>query len=153
MATRLRAHHLLCMLTFVGEGYTPAFIRNFEEIARRIATGEETIEIVDGPDDLCAPLLLESDCHCRSARIAMRDHQAGEAIGPLLERPIRAGEQLILSHEQLRALREAFAAGKIRQACNGCQWRPLCNAISCDRFKETRLVRLKEPDPTDSNSR
>ena len=29
MTVRLRAHHLLCMLTYVGKGYSPAFCAGF----------------------------------------------------------------------------------------------------------------------------
>ena len=49
MTVRLRAHHLLCMLTYVGKGYSPAFVENYEAIAARLSAGEE-IEMVAGPE-------------------------------------------------------------------------------------------------------
>jgi len=39
---RLRAHHLLCILTYVGKGYTPGFTVNYDRVARRMSDGEET---------------------------------------------------------------------------------------------------------------
>ncbi len=56
MTVRLRGHHLLCMLTFVGKGYSPAFVENYDRIAGRLSEGEDIL-LVDGPDDICAPLL------------------------------------------------------------------------------------------------
>lgn len=140
MTTRLRPHHLLCMLTFVGNGYTPAFVQNFEEVVRRISTGGESVEIVEGPDDVCAPLLAASDCHCNNASVADRDRDAAEALGNLLRRPIRAKEQVLLDQGTLGLLREAFAAGTIRRACIGCQWSPLCDGIAQNCFAGTLLL-------------
>ena len=36
MTVRLRAHHLLCMLTYVGKGYTAAFTANYDRIVERL---------------------------------------------------------------------------------------------------------------------
>src|SRR5712672_2376586 len=75
LTVRLRAHHLLCMLTFVGEGYSPAFTENYRSIARRLSAGEE-IELVSGPDDICAPLMEGADPHCLKASVIDRDAAA-----------------------------------------------------------------------------
>jgi uncharacterized protein len=143
MTTRLRPHHLLCMLTFAGKGYTAAFVSNFEEVVRRISTGSESIEIVEGPDDVCAPLLAESDCHCNSASVAGSDRDAADALSHLLRRPVQAKEQVLLDRGTLDILREAFAAGTIRRACIGCQWAPLCDGIAQNRFTGTQLLEGK----------
>lgn len=145
MTTRLRPHHLLCMLTFASKGYTPAFVRNFEEVVRRISTGSETIEIVEGPDDICAPLLTESDSHCNNAGIAVRDRQAAEALSNLLRQPIQPKGRVLLDRVTLDTMREAFAAGSIRRACIGCQWVRLCDAIAQNDFKGTQLLNEGNP--------
>ena len=62
MTVRLRAHHLLCMLTYIGKGYSPAFTDNMTVIAGRVSAGEN-VEIVDGPDEICAPRLAEANAH------------------------------------------------------------------------------------------
>jgi hypothetical protein len=139
MTIRLRPHHLLCMLTFAGKGYTPAFVANFEQVTSRIAAGNETIQIVDGPDDICSPLLTEANCHCHNSSVILRDRHAAEAISDLLQLPIRAGANLPTRQDVLPILREAFVTGTIRQACVGCQWKPTCDAIAENGFTETRL--------------
>jgi uncharacterized protein len=139
MTIRLRPHHLLCMLTFAGKGYTPEFVRHFESVVSRIATGQEPIEIIEGPDEICSSLLAQADCHCDNASVKLRDQQAAGAIGDLLQRPIRAGEQFIPDSNLIQNLRSAFAQGTIRQACSGCQWKSLCDEIAQAGFKESRL--------------
>jgi uncharacterized protein len=140
MTTRLRPHHLLCMLTFASRGYSAAFIKNFEEVVQRVSTGNETIEIVEGPDDVCAPLLTELDSHCNNSSITVRDRYAAEALSDLLWQPVQAKEQILLDQECPHAMRQAFAEGRIRRACVGCQWTPLCDAIARNSFKETQLL-------------
>jgi hypothetical protein len=140
MTIRLRPHHLLCMLTFAGKGYTPAFVANFEQVASRIAAGNEAIQIVDGPDDICSALLTEATCHCHNPSVILRDRHAAAAIGDLLQLPIRPGANLPLHQNLLPVLREAFVTGTIRHACVGCQWKPTCDAIAENGFTETRLL-------------
>jgi uncharacterized protein len=140
MTIRLRPHHLLCMLTFAGRGYTPAFVANFEHVASRIAAGDEAIHIVEGPDDICSALLPDATCHCHTPSVTLRDLQAAEAISDLLHQPIQAGTHLAPGSGLLQTLREAFVTGTVRQACVGCQWKPTCDAIAENGFVETHLL-------------
>ena len=149
MAIALRPHHLLCMLTFVGKGYSPAFVANLEQVVRRIATGTETIEIVAGPDVICAPLLTgpnaEPDCHCLRPSVTLRDQHAVQDIQTFLQQPLALGDHIFLSHHDLDRLRAAFAAGSIRTACAGCQWHPLCDDIAAKGFADTVLLATITP--------
>lgn len=52
----MRGHHLLCVLTFEGAGYSQRFTRNLAAIVERLSAGEEIL-IVAGPDDICAPVV------------------------------------------------------------------------------------------------
>jgi uncharacterized protein len=137
---RIRPHHLLCMLTFAGEGYTAEFVANFERIARLIASGDQTIEFVFAPDDICAPLMADPACHCLNSSVLNRDQLAAEALANLLHKPTRDGGRLQLNLQILDQMRQAFRAGTIRTACQGCQWSPLCDAIAKTDFRETTLL-------------
>src|SRR5260221_2372058 len=87
---RLRPHHLLCMLTYAGRGYTPRFTSGMDDLMRRLGSGEE-ITLIDGPDDICRPWLDEADSnaeirapHCHEDRIGRRDNRAATPDrGPL----------------------------------------------------------------------
>jgi hypothetical protein len=138
MTVRLRAHHLLCMLTYVGKGYTPDFCTNYDAIAARLTRGDE-IEIVAGPDDVCAPLLSTESPHCHKDSVLVRDAEAAASISALLETPVSTGFRLSLNAAMLARLRAAFAAGTTRTACAGCEWSSLCDAVAANGFPGTRL--------------
>lgn len=143
MTVRLRGHHLLCLLTYKGKGYGPAFVANLDRIAARLTAGEEVL-LVDGPDDVCAPLRGggaggEDAPHCGLERIRGRDRRALEAISALLNRRLGPGERLTLDRRTSAGLRRAFRAGEIRTACAGCEWANFCSSIAEAAFAGTRL--------------
>ena len=133
MTVRLRPHHLLCVLTYVGRGYSPAFTANMARVAERLGAGED-IELVAGPDDICAPLLDGPDPHCRRASVTERDRAAAHDLHDLLGFDLRTGAHLMLDEDLIGRLREAFASDKIRPACTGCEWVDLCGSIAADGF-------------------
>jgi uncharacterized protein len=137
---RLRPHHLLCMLTFAGKGYSPDFIANFDRITAQIASGNQTIELTFAPDDICAPLLADASYHCRNTSISERDSLAAEALTELLQEPVQPGTSLTLTTSTLDRMRHAFHSGSIRKACHGCQWSPLCDSIAANNFIDTHLL-------------
>jgi hypothetical protein len=148
MTVRLRPHHLLCMLTFAGKGYSPRFVAHFESVVVRLLAGQEPIEIVEGPDEICssletgleAGLEAGSERHCTNASVNLRDEQAAESIARLLGHPIAPGAQFTLDRDLLFALRAGFADGTIRTACSGCQWKALCDEIAQGGFAASSLT-------------
>jgi hypothetical protein len=136
MTVRLRAHHLLCLLTYIGKGYSPAFIDNMTVIAGRISAGEG-IEIIEGPDDICAPRQAETDAHCGDKSIHDRDRQAARDVGRILQIKLCVGATLSLDKHRLNRLRAAFAQDQVRSACRDCQWGDICTAISTEGYQET----------------
>ena len=138
MTIKLRGHHLLCLLTYKGNGYTPAFSLNFTRIVRRLSRGEEAV-IVTGADDLCQPMLCQPDFHCADAHSSEIDSQALTDIGLLLDRELCSGEKLTFDADTVTRLRQAFLDGEIRTACQTCSWLTHCNKIAENAFYQTRL--------------
>ncbi|MBZ9770801.1 MULTISPECIES: DUF1284 domain-containing protein [unclassified Mesorhizobium] len=138
MTVKLRAHHLLCLLTYVGKGYSPAFTANYDKVVKRLGE-REAVVIVAGPDDVCAPLLGEPEPHCLRESAAERDRMAARDVGALLGRPIQAGDRLVLDAHKLAGMRKAFSAGLTRQACSGCEWSGLCDTVAASGFSDTYL--------------
>lgn len=136
MTIRLRPHHLLCLQTYAGKGYTPAFTANYDLIAARLSQGED-IEIVEGPDDICTPLLTEPDPHCWRDSVTQRDHQAAANLQPLLK--ANTGTTITLTAPLLETLRTSFQAGTLRPACTGCEWSDFCTRIADTDFEGTRI--------------
>lgn len=139
MTVRLRAHHLLCMLTYVGKGYSPAFVEYYEAIAARLSAGEE-IELVAGPDDICDPLTADPDAHCHGASVVERDRAATEAVARLLGSPLSPGARITPSASLLARLRKTFATGEIRTACSGCEWSGLCESVADGGYVGARVT-------------
>ncbi|MBB6261289.1 hypothetical protein FHS77_001840 [Paenochrobactrum gallinarii] len=129
MTIHLRGHHLLCMLTYIGKGYSPFFVENYDQIAEALSHGT-VITLVNGPDDICAPLLCEENCHCHNASVILRDQAALEDISTLLGVRLQSGSKFILNSQLLQKLRAAFSQNTIRSACKGCQWAALCTDIA-----------------------
>ncbi|ADV14174.1 DUF1284 domain-containing protein [Mesorhizobium ciceri] len=144
MTIRLRAHHLLCLLTYVGKGYSPAFTANYDRVAERLSRGEDIL-LVSGPDDVCAPLLDELEPHCLNESVVERDRLATQDVGELLARPIRVGTRLDLDPAMLGRMRQAFSAGLVRKACGGCEWNELCSTIAAGGYSDTLVQRPASP--------
>jgi uncharacterized protein len=138
VTVRLRSHHLLCLLTYAGKGYGATFTANFSAIADRIGKGEEIL-MVTGPDDICAPLLDQPESHCSGESVCGRDHAAARDVEALLGRSVCAGTRFALTAGDLSRMRDAFATGRIRAACEGCQWRDLCSGIVQTCYRGARL--------------
>lgn len=134
MTVSLRPHHLLCLLTYAGKGYTRSFTENFDAITVRLAAGED-IAVIDGPDDICRPWLGEPEAHCERDSVTVRDSQALADLGALLGRPVAA----LTTLPDLATLRAAFSSGKTRTACRGCEWFGLCSDTAAGGFHGTRI--------------
>lgn len=135
----LRPHHLLCLLTYAGKGYSADFVQNYDRIAARLSAGEE-IEIVDGPDDICAPLLTEDAPHCHGDSVVERDTLAARDVGALLGLEITLGVRLVIDAARLTRLRAGFAHGESRLACLGCDWADLCTDVAQGGFAGVRVA-------------
>jgi hypothetical protein len=139
MSIRLRAHHLLCMLTYVGRGYTPGFTANYDRIAARIVTGE-VVELVSGPDDICAPLLSTDDAHCHRDSVIERDRLAAISVGALLGQKLAPGDHITPHADIIARMRKAFSDGSIRTACHACEWADLCTRVSHSNYPGVKIT-------------
>lgn len=142
MTLALRAHHLLCLLTYAGTGYSAAFVRNFDAVAERIAAGEG-VALAAGPDAICAPVCADEGdgAHCHCASVSMRDERAAQALAPLLGPPGPSGGWQ-LDAPLLARLRVAFADGRLRGACVDCQWADLCTQVARQGYAGVRVPAL-----------
>lgn len=140
MPVRLRGHHFLCILTYRGYGYTPAFVENMTALVERIALGAP-VTLVEGPDDICNGFTAECrvvcDHDCSTPSTVEIDSLALEAVAAMI--PLDAGAPFVLGREHVAQLREAFASGAIRRACERCSWRDFCSEIAAEGFAGTKL--------------
>ncbi|WP_428646582.1 DUF1284 domain-containing protein [Roseibium sp.] len=139
MTVSIRAHHLLCILTYLGKGYSTRFVGNYNRIVKRINSGEPLL-LVEGPDEICGPMLGEEGCHCHNDSVRDRDRTAAVEIGKALGLHLNADASFVLTAGQLADCRKAFAQGTIRSACSGCEWAEFCSDIARNEFGGCRLA-------------
>lgn len=124
-------------MTYIGRGYTPAFTENYDRIVARLGAGE-SIELVEGPDDICGPLLGVTNAHCHNDSVRERDRLALMAVSARLGLDDLNG--LSLTRSTLAELRTAFRSGSTRAACAGCDWSNLCDSVAGQSFAGVRLT-------------
>ena len=141
---KLRGHHLHCVLTYVGHGYTEAFSEIMARLVEQINAGSP-VEIVVGLDDICAALHCgdngdyKDSSHCFNATVTDRDVKAIADLVTFFQRPINTGTILNYDAETVAKLRQAFVDGKIRMACKGCEWFDVCSGIAACGFDGVKL--------------
>ena len=78
----LRPHHLLCLQTFVGRGYSEEFVKNMTLVKRQLTTNTRTpITLLSGADDLCAHCPSCVDGQCTSEKPALFDKLVRDKLG------------------------------------------------------------------------
>lgn len=139
MTVRLRTHHLLCLLTYVGRGYSDEFVAGMDLICARLTAGEDVL-LVEGPDEICARLIeTSSNPHCHGESVSRRDALAAIEIASVFRRHVFPNAIMTIDRNAIQVLRRAFSAGTVRSACRGCEWDSLCTAVARDGYPGTRL--------------
>lgn len=77
----LRPHHLLCLQTFVGHGYSPEFTAHMTRVKNQLTADPHTpITLVTGPDDLCGHCPNCVDGSCTSPKPALFDQLVAQKL-------------------------------------------------------------------------
>jgi hypothetical protein len=119
----LRPHHLLCLQTFVGRGYSEEFVEHMTLVKRQLTANPRTpITLVSGADELCAHCPNCVDGQCSSEKPALFDRLVEEklAVLSLCQEPFPVLEGI---PNGLRITEDLIAA-----CCPGCEWRELCSS-------------------------
>ena len=154
-AVKIRAHTVLCLQGFRGEGYSIAFVDNMAAIARRLCEdSHQLVEIIDGPDAVCGacPHLRRDGCtlHGEDTEPAMRaqDHEVLARLG------LHVGDRLPWA-DILNRIRRSLTGESLTDICGECRWLPLgyCRT-GIDRLRGESSVQessavLKEQGPCD----
>ena len=122
---RLRAHTLLCLQGFRGEGYSLSFIDNLARIHRDlIEHPEQWVEVVDAPDTVCGacPHLAPPGCSLRGDGFEESMKTQDQHVLRLLG--LQAGIRVRWS-EILERIRTAITGDSLPGICGQCRWLPL----------------------------
>ena len=118
MKSKLRGHHLICLNFFRGEGYSEDFIKNIYEVLTK-----KKVEIVSGPDEVCAkcPYLKDEKCASHeytNEMILLQDKEALRLLGFV------PGE--IVDWKMISAILPDILEKWKAQFCGGCGYRKVC---------------------------
>ncbi|MEJ2422806.1 MAG: DUF1284 domain-containing protein [Acidobacteriota bacterium] len=115
----MRGHHLLCLLGYRGEGYSPQFTENMTRIYETLRNAPSTrIRLVEGEDDICSAFPREVESHCCEQSVHRRD----DAVLRRLQ--FKPGDCLSWN-DILKKTAAHVRAHDIRAWCSTCPWRPL----------------------------
>ncbi len=145
-AITLRGHHLLCLLTYIGAGYSEQFKENLNAIVKALERGQSA-RIVAGYDSICHNESTFFACpkreaqRCQTLHESEMDRLALAALSHHIGAPQKwtVGNHLVYTPALTEKMREAFAQGAIRRACLGCPWESLCTTIAQNSFHQTKL--------------
>lgn len=120
----LRAHHLMCVTTYQGKGYSPDFVANMNRVWHALRSGQyPNVEVHAVADPLChaCPNLQDraEPTSCQFQRsIEARDRRLLAAMGwqegQIIE--LAAVMEYILAHH----------AELLANVCVGCDWMAIC---------------------------
>ena len=123
---RLRAHHLMCIQGFQGNGYTMEFVENMARIVQLLGDEPDTeVTLLAGPDDICAPCphLLGNACvkdEGAEGEVSSMDRMVLEALGAGAGDTFPAGEAIDRLDAALARREDA------ERICGDCQWGERC---------------------------
>jgi hypothetical protein len=119
---RIRAHTLLCLQGFRGEGYSAGFVENMGAIHQRLVDDpSQRVEIMDAPDAMCGacPHLLPTGCslHGEESEQHMRaqDHDVLGRLG------LHVGDRLPWG-DILDRIRTSLTGESLTNICGQCRW-------------------------------
>ena len=110
---RLRPHHLLCLQTFAGYGYSQGFVSHMAAVQQRLRQDPAAaIVLVRGTDELCLHCPNCVQDHCSSDKPALFDRLVSDKLDSACLHGIPS-----CLHVTKQLLSEC---------CPSCEWKELC---------------------------
>ena len=114
---KLRGHHLFCLLGYRGMDYSPEYVENMTRLHQTLRENPKiTIQLVEGPDQLCEKYPNSGVYHCQNDNIYKRDAAILEKLG------LRIGQFVKWEDIELRIQRYTVPTD-IQSVCKSCSWR------------------------------
>ncbi len=118
---KLRPHHLLCTLGFVGLGYSEEFVENMTLIVEELKNQKTEIVLVVGIDDicLCCPKNI-SNIRCKEDSVTFYDEKVLEVFG--------FKEGAYVYKDLIKTIKEIATFENLEYICGDCSWFENCQA-------------------------
>lgn len=118
----LRPHHGLCLLHFVGKGYSDGFVANMAAILEELGRNPgQVVRLLPQTDCLCACCPHNRCGECASGqKVLDYDRACLERCG------LEAGAALPWQEYRSLVERNILRQGVLAEVCRNCQWLELC---------------------------
>lgn len=135
----LRAHHLLCLPGYKGNGYDGSHKTSWDTISAQLRENPDTfVRIIDGKDDLCKNCPNAKGANgirCNAGFLSQLDEKVKDMLF------LKTG--LVLTWKQL--MERAYAImnkDNHKEACGNCEWRRagLCEDTFSQENKDKRAA-------------
>lgn len=119
---RLRAHTLLCLQGFRGEGYSARFITNMAAIHQRLADDpSQKIEIISAPDAICGACPHVSVAGCSLHGEGSEQAMQAQDRDVLTRLDLHDGDHMTWA-EILDRIRASLTGESLTTICGSCRW-------------------------------
>ena len=122
---RIRAHTLLCLQGFRGEGYSAGFVENMAAIHQRLTEDPfQWVEIIAMPDAMCVacPHLAPSGCSLHGEGSESTMQAQDRAV--LARLGLQEGDHLTWT-DILNRIGTSLTGASLTDICGPCQWHSL----------------------------
>ena len=109
----IRPHHLLCIRSYVGRGYSEEFTANMDKITAELKSGAP-FTLVKGKDDLCAHCPYCTDECMTKEKTDRYDKAVLDAL------KLEYGKEYVYKIPDLN----------IDDICSDCEWFTLCKKVT-----------------------
>lgn len=101
-----------------GKGYSDGFCANMTAVYETLRTDPDTlIELIEGPDDICAAFPKDQPSHCENASVYKKDREIAARLG------VKAGDSFRWK-DVCAAVGQSLRPADIRVLCRDCRWQP-----------------------------
>lgn len=119
---RIRAHTLLCLQGFRGEGYSARFIENMAAIHQRLADDpSQWVEVIAAPDALCSACPHVSTTGCLLHGVGSEHAMQAQDRDVLARLDLHEGDRMTWA-EMLNRIRTSLTGASLTNICGQCQW-------------------------------
>jgi len=119
---KLRAHHLICLLGFIGLGYSKDYVDNMTKIVDQLSPST-LIEVSSKPDAICAPCPFLGEKGCQERGSESEEVVRNRDLAVMKRLNIVAGDRITWSEIEER-IRSSISPEDLVDICQDCQWLP-----------------------------
>ena len=121
---KLRAHHGMCFLHFIGKGYSSSFVENMFSHKHLLEKINPEIEIISKIDHVCEKCPNNKNNECKSLdKVNRYDNEVLKYLN------IKSGTIIKYSEFSKLVKEKIINTNKRENICSDCEWNEICKNI------------------------